>query len=116
MNTDTVDNQDKQDSPFVLPNEISKLLSNAGVIDTVSWLQGLPEEAYSSPDLSVQRKHVNRHLRHLFADLPNELIPKTTTARGCLMEDNVCDIADYMRLMRTRVIPCAIEVGVFKTQ
>lgn len=114
MTKDTVDNELAGHNALVLPNEISRLMVKAGVTNSKEWHDRLPDEAFESSDLSVQRRYINRCWRHLFADLPDEQIDQTVTARGCLMEDERCDVADYLRLFSTTVIPCAISVGILR--
>jgi hypothetical protein len=116
MTQDTVDKELAGHNPLILPNEISRLMERAGVTNSKEWHDRLPDEAFESNDLSVQRKHINRCWRHLFADLPEDQLDKTVTARGCLMEDRQCDVADYLRLFSTKVVPVAIELGILRTR
>lgn len=112
---DTVEQLLPQDQPFILPDHVSFLLERAGVANPRDWTTGLDPEAFTSPDVQLQRKHVNRHLLYLFAQLATDAdILKTRNARGCLMGAELCPLEDWLRLFEKEVIPCLIEVGLLQ--
>lgn len=114
MNTDSVEQNTEIDKPYSLPEELARIMGRCGVQDTRTWMNGLPEDAFNNPNVGDQRRLVNRHVRMLFGDLPEDKIAATSVARGCLMEVDVCELADYIRLFRTRVIPCMVDNGLLK--
>lgn len=106
MNIDSVE----VNRPFSLVEEITAMITEAGHPSPDSWKTGLKAEVYTAQDVNHQRFIINRHWVQIFTSLPIDQIEKTRDARGCLMNGE-CDLADYMRLFKLVVVPCAIELN-----
>lgn len=103
---------DQQDKPLSLVDTITLMLTEAGVTDPEAWKTDLHPETYTSPDVNIQRFHMNRHWRFLMAEnKTREQIAATRNARGCLV-DGRWELADWIFHFKKDVIPAAIEVGV----
>jgi hypothetical protein len=105
---------EQQDQPLSLVETVTLMLTQAGVENPTAWHAGLSKEAFTSPDLNVQRFLINRLWRRkLVEGLTQEQILQTLNARGCLV-DGLWELADWISHFKSDVIPTAIKVGVLK--
>jgi hypothetical protein len=103
-----------QDQPLSLVDTVTLMLTEAGVDNPEGWKTGLHPEALTSPDLNIQRFHINRHWRGLLVTgIPKERILETRNARGCLV-DGKWELSDWIAHFKKDVIECAITVGALK--
>lgn len=105
---------EQQDQPLSLTETVTLMIKQAGVENPDAWHAGLSQEAFTSPDLNVQRFLINRLWRgKLVEGLTKDQIRDTLNARGCLV-DGRWELADWISHFKSDVIPTAIRVGVLK--
>lgn len=108
MNTDTVDNTaiHTDENAFNLVTVVDQLMLKHGHPHPYEWKRHLNPDANITNDPSIQRFLINRAMRMLFADVPEE---NTLDIRYCLVDQG--EISDWIRLFESEVLPCLIRLN-----
>lgn len=98
-------NQVSGETPSLV-DYVSSTLANSGHSDPARWTQGLHPDAFNTNDFGTQRFLVNRQLRMLIGEVPEN----TTQIRFCLVESGTQE--DWCRLFQQMVLPCMLKYNI----
>ena len=105
-----------EEEPEVIPEPLEPLiplmtgiLTNLGHPDPSKWEQYIPKDAEKYGDDESKRFFINRGLRDIFSEVPDDKLPETQNARYVLV-DGECAREDYLRIFETGVAPCLIKL------